>query len=165
MPYPTLFSEILGFYGVLYKFFTSPGSEKMEKSVKKHLFLWVLASLLFSIFFMLTTAGGAEPEPNVFNRNGSPVGLVDISGEIFNLFGKNLGSVNQRGVVFNPVGRKVGTVDPGGDLFAPTGAKMGRVDVDGKVFSRNGTFAGTVEADGNIYLIGGAAILITLKTR
>jgi hypothetical protein len=133
----------------------------MKKLIKK---LFLLVGFLIASSFIFTISSASELKQNVFNPNGYPIGIVNTDGKILSRLGRTLGSVNKNGVVFNRYGKKVGSVDLNGNLYSVTGIKIGKVKRSGKVFNRNGYHIGFIKAKGNIYRIGGAAIIINLKS-
>jgi hypothetical protein len=135
-----------------------------QERLKMKKFIKIFLSLLIGILFAFTTSNAAEIDQNVFNQNGYPIGFVDTDGNVLNRLGRSLGSVNQSGEVFNRFEKKIGSIDLKGNLYAPTGLKIGKVNRRGRAFNRNGYPIGFVKTNGNIYLIGGAAIIINLKS-
>ncbi|UCF56617.1 MAG: hypothetical protein JSW15_11180 [Deltaproteobacteria bacterium] len=145
--------------------------------VKRKVNVWVCICLFTGVFciFTLPIIGNLtgqvlaqsgqkdEPEPNVFNRSGKPIGRVDADGNIFNLYGKSIGSVDASGTVYNVGKRAIGKVDLNGKVSNQLGTELGSVDTDGRIYNRNGRTVGIVNAYGDIILIGGAARSLLLK--
>jgi len=107
-----------------------------------------------------------QPELNVFNLKGKPIGSVDVEGTVYNSVGRPIGSVDESGVVYNVSKASIGQIDSNGKVLNRLGRVIGIADPEGNVFVINGKKVGSVEPPepGNIVLIGGAAFLLLLKT-
>lgn len=107
-----------------------------------------------------------QPELNVFNLKGKPVGSVDVKGIVYNSAGKPIGSVDENGVVYSISKASIGQIAPDGKVLNRLGRVIGRADLEGNVFVINGKKVGSVKLPepGNVALIGGAAFLLLLKT-
>lgn len=107
-----------------------------------------------------------QPELNVFNLKGKPIGSVDVGGTVYNSVGRPIGSVDESGVVYNISKASIGQIDSEGKILNRLGRVIGTTDLEGNVFVINGKKVGSVEPPepGNIVLIGGAAFLLLLKT-
>jgi hypothetical protein len=111
--------------------------------------------------------GKEEPELNVFNIAGTPIGSVDEAGTVCNRLGRIVGTVDQRGTIHNISNNVIGKVEVNGKVFNRVGTLVGSVDDEGSVFNKNGKKVGSVKSPvpGNIILVGGAAWLLVLITR
>ena len=108
-----------------------------------------------------------EPELNVFNLVGTPIGSVDEEGGVYNRLGKLIGSVDGMGTIYNISKNVIGKVEANGKVFNRVGKMVGSVDDEGNVFNNNGRKTGSVKSPvpGNIILIGGAAWLLLLRVK
>ena len=108
-----------------------------------------------------------NPELNVFNPVGTPIGSVEDQGNVYNRLGRLIGSVDGRGTIYNISKNAVGKVEASGKVFNRVGTLVGSVDDEGNVFNNNGRKIGSVKSPipGNIILIGGAAWLLLLGVR
>ena len=88
--------------------------------------LSVVLAVLFAVFpshdESIAHAQQPQPQGNVLNAFGAPVGAVDKSGVVSTAHGSRLGSVDADGNVYNVSDFKLGSVRAGGNVFLAGGA-------------------------------------------
>jgi hypothetical protein len=148
--------------------------DRFAKNGALWLFLVIVLIGTFTLFLTGSHKGDVfakenqidQPELNVFNLKGKPIGSVDVEGNVYNSIGRPIGFVDENGVVYNISKASIGQIDPDGKVLNRLGRVIGMADPEGNVFVINGKKVGSVESPeaGNIDLIGGAAFLLLLKT-
>ncbi len=140
--------------------------------------IWIFLVMGVIGAFLLTLTGSRDrevfadenqkeqPELNVFNLNGKPIGSVDVEGIVYNSVGKPIGSVDKSGLIYSISKTSIGQVNPDGKVLNRLGKVIGMTDREGNVFVINGKKVGSVlpPEPGDIVSIGGAAFLLLLKT-
>jgi len=130
--------------------------------------LSVVLAVLFAVFpshdESIAHAQQPQPQGNVLNAFGAPVGAVDKSGVVTTAHGSRLGSVDADGNVYNVSSIFIGRVYPNGDIFNQAGDFLGYVDADGNVYNVSDFKLGSVRAGGNVFLAGGAARIIFFRS-
>lgn len=145
------------------KYLSKMSSRRATSVFTRVAMLAVICTGFLAVVGAYAHAQQLQPQGNVLNAFGAPVGAVDKRGVVSTAHGSRLGSVDADGNVYNVSSIFIGRVYPNGDIFNQAGDFLGYVDADGKVYNVSDFKLGSVRAGGNVFLAGGAARIIFFR--